>query len=329
MERHPLSALWGDMPEGEYRELVVSVSTVGLIERRIYTLDGMVLDGWHRYRACSELGQMDWLVHVPYEGKDPAGFVIARNATRRHQSAMDRARAVVASRAWAPEGNPDFVPTSETTPNGGVVPEGGPPQETAQVRTEPEMATEAGVSVRTIQRAKAEARQPDVGTSTPEAPAPPKSQKPKAPKEQDYRQLRMDFDALQEQYDTVVQERDEWKAKYEDLQKEYKEYKSTSTSSTSSSRGGKRGGKAGPTVSQEFIDRMVEEFPAIDVQGQVELALSHKAALKYTNMEAYVRNWLKRAASWEADREGARAGARPRRPGEPSTDEELARFWGS
>ena len=77
--RHPLSALWGDLPEAEFQELAASMLESGHVPT-VWMLDGSVLDGWHRYRAALQNGTE---VHAPdYMGDDPAGFVIQRNALR-------------------------------------------------------------------------------------------------------------------------------------------------------------------------------------------------------------------------------------------------------
>ena len=138
LERHPLSILWGEMPEDQYREFVEGLRKVYL-RQMIMTLDGMVLDGWHRYKACLELGIDPFF--AGYTGDDPVGYVISQNAMRRHLTAGQRAACIVACREWAEGG----VDTGRLT--GGDP--GSPP-----VATVSDMAEEAGVSERTIQRAK-------------------------------------------------------------------------------------------------------------------------------------------------------------------------------
>jgi hypothetical protein len=55
LEQHPLSAAFPSMPENEIAALALDIESHGQREPGI-TLDGMVLDGWHRYLACHRLG---------------------------------------------------------------------------------------------------------------------------------------------------------------------------------------------------------------------------------------------------------------------------------
>ena len=85
LTRHPLSALWGDMPEDQYREFVEGIGGKH-IRQMIMTLDDKVLDGWHRYKACLELGIEPFVAE--YTESDPVGYVIRQNAMRRHLTQM-------------------------------------------------------------------------------------------------------------------------------------------------------------------------------------------------------------------------------------------------
>lgn len=138
-EQHPLSAAFPSMSPDEYAGLVADIRQHG--QRDVATLyDGMVIDGWHRYRACEEIG-------IPcrfedFAGSDPAAFVISRNRHRRHLSKTQRAAAVVAVHAWRPPNAPGMPATSSKGDHG---------HPSATVR---QMAAEAGVDERTIQRTK-------------------------------------------------------------------------------------------------------------------------------------------------------------------------------
>ena len=93
-ERHPLSALWGDMPEDQYREFVAGIKKRH-IRQMIMTLDDKVLDGWHRYKASLELGIEPFI--AVYTEDDPVGYVIRQNAMRRHLTPGQRVACMDAS----------------------------------------------------------------------------------------------------------------------------------------------------------------------------------------------------------------------------------------
>lgn len=135
LKRHPLSAAFPDMEAKDYAELVEDVAAHGLIQA-VVTLDGMVLDGWHRYQACLDAGKKPSF--EAFKGADPVAYVISLNMHRRHLTGSQRASAVVACHAWAPLG---------ANQHGGCKP-GLHPQ------TSEQMAEEAGVSRQTIQQAK-------------------------------------------------------------------------------------------------------------------------------------------------------------------------------
>ncbi len=107
LTRHPLSALWGDLPDDEFAALVEDIRQRGLIEP-ILTYQDQILDGWHRYRACQAAGQPlrapMILEYNQARRGDPASYVIARNAVRRHLTASQRAAAVVAAFQWQSHG---------------------------------------------------------------------------------------------------------------------------------------------------------------------------------------------------------------------------------
>jgi ParB-like chromosome segregation protein Spo0J len=84
---HPLARLFPLLRGTQFRELVEDIRARGLKEP-IVLLDGMVLDGRNRMRACIAAG-------VPYrtasfEGPDPAAFVISANLRRRHLNTSQR-----------------------------------------------------------------------------------------------------------------------------------------------------------------------------------------------------------------------------------------------
>lgn len=135
--QHPLSAAFPSMSASEFSELVSDIQANGL-EYPIMLYQGMVLDGWHRYKACVQLGQTAETYTLP-EREDPVAFVLSLNLHRRHLTGAQRAAAVVACSAWAQSGD------NQHTRGGEVA---APPVTVAQ------MAQAAEVSPRTIQQAK-------------------------------------------------------------------------------------------------------------------------------------------------------------------------------
>lgn len=106
-ERHPLSAIFGDMSEEEYRDLGESVDDIGYADPYIVFLEGKVFDGWNRLCYAREKGIVDNLTPIEYgdvydKGTEPDAvkYVLAKNLTRRHLSASKRATIVAQLVTW-------------------------------------------------------------------------------------------------------------------------------------------------------------------------------------------------------------------------------------
>lgn len=130
--QHPLSAAFPSMPGHEIDALAKDIREHGQREPGVL-FEGMVLDGWHRSRACAIAGVDFAHVELP-AGADPVAFVKSRNLHRRHLTESQRAASVVACSKWAPSG-------ARVAPG-------------ATVQSNAQMATEADVSQRTIRHAK-------------------------------------------------------------------------------------------------------------------------------------------------------------------------------
>jgi hypothetical protein len=132
--QHPLSAAFPSMISEDFQSLKDSIKVNGVLNP-ITLYEGQVIDGWHRYRAASELmmgcpeQQMD-------SGIDPKDFVRAQNKNRRHQLPAALALAEVAISAWYPANRPNNSALS------------------ADLSTTKVMAEKAGVSERSIEQAK-------------------------------------------------------------------------------------------------------------------------------------------------------------------------------
>ena len=101
LKRHPLSYAFPDMPEDEFQDLVESVRREGLLDP-IVLFNGMVLDGWHRYRACIQARIEPRF--TTFDGADPRDFVVSKNSRRRHLNKGQRATAIVQVWTWAHPG---------------------------------------------------------------------------------------------------------------------------------------------------------------------------------------------------------------------------------
>ena len=142
------------MPDDEYAELAADVKANGVMEP-ITLYEGKILDGAHRYRAAADCYAQ--CQATEYDGDDPAGFVISRNARRRHIAKLEIAKAVAKCREWAPPGNPNLPNPAILAGLGDVDTEQGDIENpVAHTYTTEELAKEAGVSVRTMGRGKQE-----------------------------------------------------------------------------------------------------------------------------------------------------------------------------
>ena len=141
LKRHPLSAIFGNMPDSDFQSLLSSVESDGFIEPVIRIYEGQILDGWHRYRAAQELGIIrklrfrEWNEDSHRDG-DPKVFVLARNIERRHLNASQRAQiAVTFSERFGHGGDRKSRAQNEL------------------LKTQEDLSSEANVSVSSIKRA--------------------------------------------------------------------------------------------------------------------------------------------------------------------------------
>ncbi len=79
---HPAAELFPFMSDEELGELAADIRAHGLLEP-IVLLDGLVLDGRNRLRACEAAGVEPRFVDWDGTG-DPAVWVISKNLKRRH-----------------------------------------------------------------------------------------------------------------------------------------------------------------------------------------------------------------------------------------------------
>jgi hypothetical protein len=96
LERHPLSAAFPDLNDEEFQALKESIKNNGQREK-IVTFEGKILDGWHRHKACIELG-IDPKFGV-FTG-NAIDCVLDKNLLRRHLTPSQRAMALATCNAW-------------------------------------------------------------------------------------------------------------------------------------------------------------------------------------------------------------------------------------
>jgi ParB-like chromosome segregation protein Spo0J len=107
MRHHEYAALFPMLPDAELKSLANDIRDNGL-ETPIVTLEGAILDGRNRHRACEIAGVSPRFEE--YTGKDPMQFVISHNLHRRHLTESQRGM-VAARLANLSEGNPLLTPS--------------------------------------------------------------------------------------------------------------------------------------------------------------------------------------------------------------------------
>lgn len=137
LQQHPLSAAYPAMPQDEFDALCADVKAHGQVERGML-LDGMVLDGWHRYQACEAAG-IAFAADELSETTDPVAFVRSKNRHRRHLTASQYAAIEIKLHEWRTRGGDQSAPGALRS-------------------TDAEIAAAAGVSERTVEQAKAAER---------------------------------------------------------------------------------------------------------------------------------------------------------------------------
>jgi len=173
LKPHPLCAAWPEMTAEQFADLKADIGKRG-VHDPVVMLDGMILDGRHRYRAARELG-IPKVMTVEYTGKYPAAYVIGKNAHRRHLPKAERARAVARCLDWRPR-------------------QGGRPSKKKPCQvgmvSNADMATAAGVGKRTMSRAKREVREERGEVPATPKPKPASTPKPKRERVPDAGELR-------------------------------------------------------------------------------------------------------------------------------------------
>jgi ParB family chromosome partitioning protein len=116
MQVHPVANIFPPMSDSEFESLKADIAEFGQREP-IWTHDGMIIDGRHRFRACDELGLQP--AARAYDGEDSGlvSFVVSLNLKRRHLDSSQRG--MVAARLanmppHRPSGNSANLQTSQS-----------------------------------------------------------------------------------------------------------------------------------------------------------------------------------------------------------------------
>lgn len=136
LQQHPLSQAFPAMGLDDFQALKDSIETIG-VQNPVTLFEGMVIDGWHRYSAASELGIECPTVEL--SDVDPRDFVLAQNRARRHITQAQLAMATASVYEWHPAHRvAKEVDTECPLP-----------------KTSSELASISGVHINTIKQAKA------------------------------------------------------------------------------------------------------------------------------------------------------------------------------
>jgi len=128
------------MDADSFKALVHDIRKQGQLEP-IDLAGDEIVDGWHRYQAC-QLLELEPKTRALPEGLELVGYVLGKNAHRRHMTAEQRAAVVMLAANWMPAHRPAAKGKGDTV---------SPLSNDAA-------AARAGVSKRTIQRVKAQIR---------------------------------------------------------------------------------------------------------------------------------------------------------------------------
>lgn len=89
-EAHPAALLFPMMPMDELQKLADDIRVNGLLEP-IELLDGRIIDGRNRLKACELAGVAPRYEVVNLDGGSPTEYVASKNLHRRHLTASERA----------------------------------------------------------------------------------------------------------------------------------------------------------------------------------------------------------------------------------------------
>ena len=137
IEIHPAANLIRGMTDEELASLSEDIRINGLCEP-IKLVDGKIIDGRHRQRACDELGVVASYEDIETDG--PQAYVLSCNVMRRHLSTLEKARLANVEATQKPGGD-----RKSKNDHSAIMPNG---------LTQEEAAKKYGVTVRTMRHVK-------------------------------------------------------------------------------------------------------------------------------------------------------------------------------
>lgn len=97
LEFHPLANIFPMLPDDELIELSDDIKQRGL-NNPIWLLDGKILDGRNRYRACILAGVIP--AFKQFTGESPTAFVLSENLHRRHLNQSQKGVVALDAEKW-------------------------------------------------------------------------------------------------------------------------------------------------------------------------------------------------------------------------------------
>ena len=157
--RHPASAVWPDLTDEEYTALRDNIDAQGQDHPILVTLDNVVIDGWHRLRACAEIPIKPVTMIAYFDDGEIARKIVGAHEGRRHLPKLERAKFVIATMQavgmeLAPRGRPQETAQNEPFTENSI--------------TRENVAEQAGVSEATARRAIQETKEEQAAEAEPE-----------------------------------------------------------------------------------------------------------------------------------------------------------------
>ena len=154
--RHPASAVWPDLSDDEFRALRESIREDGQEHAILATQDRLVIDGWHRLRACAELGLEPKVSASDLAEAGIARKVIGAHSGRRHLTKIEIARHTVATMEAC---GMKFAEPGDRRNSGERSQGDSSPYQIGETITRKQVSTHANVSEATAMRAIRETKQ--------------------------------------------------------------------------------------------------------------------------------------------------------------------------